>query len=102
MSKFIYPKEGIYNCCKVYMENSSHNLSEAISNCNLDVPYDFAYKNSLDNLYYVLSDYYKEINNINSKLQQINNNYSLLSSDLIAETKKIESSKIRKRERMIR
>lgn len=101
MSKLVYPKDGIYNYCKSNLDSTTSSLSRAISNCNLDVPYGFVYKRYLNQLYDNLYKYYREINAINSKIKQIDNNYNALESDLVNEANKLVSEKIKKRDRMI-
>lgn len=101
MSKLFYPNDGIYKYCRNDIESCSNNLNDAYGNCNLDVPSNFCYKSYLNSLDSVIRNYCNEINNINSKLERTNNNYENLESDLCINTKKIETVKIKDRERMI-
>lgn len=101
MSKLVYPRDGIYNCCKSNLTLITEDLSNSINICNLDVPYDFIYKNYLDNLYDNLYKLYREINAISSKIEQIDNNYKILDSDMVSEINKLASDGIKKRDRMI-
>lgn len=101
MSKLIYPSDGIYKYCRNYIDACSNNLSNAVNNCNLDVPSGFSYKNYLSSLSSELNDFYREINSIDSKLQKSNNNYDNLASDLSLTTKRMSILKIKDRDRMI-
>ncbi len=101
MTKLIYPNNGIYNYCRNDLENISSNLSNAIENCVFDIPNEFKYKAYLNNLNYLLSEYYKEINSINSKLRKTNDNYKILSDDLENDAKSLVAAKIKERDRMI-
>lgn len=101
MTKLNYPSEGIYRYCRDDFELCISNLSKVISTCNLDVPANFTYKNYLNNLPSLLNEYYKEIDSINSKLQKSNKNYDNLSDALSTSTNRMESLKIKERDRMI-
>lgn len=101
MSKLVYPSDGIYKYCKNNIEACSSNLSNAISDCSFDIPSDFTYKSYLSELASVLSEYQKEINSINLKLQKSNNRFETLESDLINNTQKMVTAKIKERDRMI-
>ena len=101
MSKLTYPADGIYNYCRDNIESCVGNLSQAVSNSSLDVPSRFAYRNYLNSLYGVLSEYKKEIGSIKSKLKQSNDNFNALSDELEDSVKKMTVTKIKERDRMI-
>lgn len=101
MTKLTYPNDGIYKYCKDNIECCRNSLYKSISGISLDIPSSFAYKSYLRNLPNVLTNYYKEINNINSKLQSSNNNYEVLSSELSSAINKMILIKVKRRDRMI-
>lgn len=101
MSKLNYPSDGIYKYCRIDIEACSNNIKKAISNCYLDIPSDFAYRNYLRNLNNTLANYYKEINSINSKIKKVNATYETLSSNLSESVKNMVPTKIKDRDRMI-
>ncbi len=101
MTKFSYPKDGIYRYCKSHIDSCSKNLSRAVECCNFDIPNDFPYKEYLYGLGGILREYYSRINNIDSKIQKSNSNLDSLSSDLLNSVNKMTNMKIKERDRMI-
>lgn len=101
MSKLVYPNNGIYNCSRNDIETVIGDLSRIISNCNLDIPSNFAYRSYLANLDSTIREYYNEIKSINYRLQHSDNNYETLENDLISNTKRMSTIKITERDRMI-
>ncbi len=101
MTKLVYSKNGVYKYCKHHINSCANNLSNAMNNCNFDIPSDFEYNNYLYNLDGVLRDYYNRANNLDSKLQKSNSNIDTLSSDLLSSAEKMTGMKIKERDRMI-
>lgn len=101
MSKLVYPNNGIYNYCENDIYKITSNLTSAMQNSVFDIPSDFTYVSYLRSLDNELNNYIKEINSIDSKLKQTNDNYELLEETLEDSTKKLVSMKINERDRMI-
>ena len=101
MTKLSYPKDGIYKYCKHYANSCANNLSNAMNNCNFDIPNGFAYKSYLHGLGGRIRELYNRTNNLEAKLQRSNNNIEVLSSDLLSSAEKMVDIKINERDRMI-
>lgn len=101
MPKINYPSDGIYRHCRNLIELISNDLLKAKSTGLYNIPYEFVYRNYLMNLTSNLNKFHTEMNKIESKIQRVNKNYEQLTSDLVISTKKLETSRIKERDRMI-
>ena len=101
MTKLVYPKNGIFNECKDDINSVITNLSNAISNCSFDIPYDFSYRSYLNNLNDKLNIYYDDIKNIKDILKSSNDRFENLEVTLLNDIKKLDDIKIKERDRMI-
>lgn len=101
MTKLVYPTNGIYKKCQSELKSCANNLSRAVSNCSLNIPSDFNYKNYLRNLDNTLSKYYNEIVSIDADLKKSDTNYENLESYLIDNIKGTTVVEIKERDRMI-
>ena len=98
MSRLNYPINGLYQNCKAELEESINQLSSALSDSVLDIPAGFIHKNYLNDLNASIRKYYDEINYLDSKIQNTDKNFSILSDNLEESIKRIEFFKIEKRE----
>ena len=101
MSKLCYSSDGIYKYCSDYIRSCSNDVSSALSFSVFSIPESFSYKKYLDDLNYIIGEYYSEINNIGSKIKEIDGNFDDLSLVLEDEVSKMSSIKIKDRDRMI-
>lgn len=101
MSKISYPAEGLYKYTKFHTENVASQMQRASNNFPLNIPYDFAYRKYLLSLRDTINNFYKEINQIDDKIQKADTNYNNLENSLSKAASDIMVKKITERDRMI-
>lgn len=101
MTKFNYPAEGIKTNIDHYLGQAKKNTNDAVNDCSLDIPYGFAYKSHLSNLYDTLVEMKEEMDVIDRLIKRADDDYKTMSSDIQSNLQNIDLIKIKERDRMI-
>ena len=102
MSILSYPSDGLNPHAKTDIDDCSHSISNALSDCYFDIPWNFAQRDYLKRLEGTINSYRQELNAIKSEISKADHDYSKTSERFVINIGLIESPKITRRTRRIK
>lgn len=103
MSKISYPEEtGVFVVVEHPVTDAVKKLDEALNQCSMTVPGNFAYINYLRSLPGLISDYKKTANEILVSAKNIDNNFKFAFEDIDSSQATLPNDILETRDRLVK
>ena len=102
MSVLSYPGDGLNPLTKADIDDCSRSISNALSDCYFDIPWNFAQRDYLKRLDGIIDSYRQKLNAIKSEISKADHDYCKTSERFVINIGRIEGSKITRRTRRIK